>query len=458
MYPHDEALIAAPQTLQRPLPARRLLPVPLVGLGLGLGLLLLAGCGGAGSESGAGDKKNEAPTTAERIRVRTQKPARDRIAAYLETTSHVEAVFDADVYARATGVVKQLLAEEGDRVTRDQLLAVIDPDVATIELRQAELAKEEARRAVEESRLAFEEAQKNVTLARADADQAKRDHERNASLSAPTDSSGLRVIALKDAEASKLLWARAENAFTTAEFAVRKAELAKSAAETNLRKAEWSEKLAVEGLEKTNVRAPFDGVVSARMVKLGQSVTVQSVAFHVTDLTKLETSFYRPQRDLRVLGDGASREVVATSEAIPEAPGSERPMVFRGRVARVAPVVDPSTGTFKVTAALENPEGRLRPGLLVRVRVTLGERADAVLVPKRARVLEGEQPCVFVVRDGRTVRVPIEEGFSDTERVEVRNVGGDGQLRFDDDVVVVANVDLKEGLAVVSEGAAPSGG
>lgn len=393
--------------------------------------------------------------TAERIRVRTEKPVRDTIASYLETTSSIEAIREADLYPKTSGIVRQLLAEEGDRVEEGQVLAVLDQVEAKIALQQAEIAVDDAKRAVDEAKLAWEETQQRALLGKADAEQAKRDYERDRKLTESGDETGLRILAPKQVEASKLAYERAENARRISEFAVRRADLAKLAAETGLAKAEWARELARVRVADTEIRSHFAGVVSQRGIKVGETATVQTKVFRITDLEKLQTVFYRPQRELKVLWNGG-QEVLATSEAIPNDPATGAPRVLVGRVERVSPVVDPQSGSFKVTASLRNDEGLLRPGLLVRVRVTLGRRENACLVPKRARVLEGDRPYVYVVRHGETVKVPIVEGFSDDTRVEVLNVDSRGLLA-EDDVVVVANVDLKEGLKVTLESSASGG-
>jgi membrane fusion protein (multidrug efflux system) len=400
-------------------------------------------------------------STADRIRVRTERPVVDTISSILETTCHVEAIREAEIYPKTGGVIREVLVEEGEMVKEGQVLAVIDQAEAKIQLKQAEIAVEESRRSVEESELALEESRKKETQAKTDADQARRDYERDKKLSSEQDESGLRIVAPKVLEASKLAWERADNTYQLAQFSIRRAELAVAAAKTNLTKSEWSCELARVRLTDTEIRTPFSGVVSMRGIKLGETATPQTKAFKITDLDRLQMVFYRPQRDLRVLATGG-QPVTATSEAITIDPYTNELRVFSGVVERVSPVVDPASGSFKITASLDNSQRLLRPGLLVRVRVTLGRRDQAFLIPKRARVLEGEKPFVFVVRAGITVKIPIEEGFSDADRIEVRNISKDAGaaegLRPDDMVVVVANVDLKEGLKVTPEAGGPTGG
>ena len=162
-------------------------------------------------------------------------------------------------------------------------------------------------------------------------------------------------------------------------------------------------------------------------------------AFSIVDAARLRVTLPRPQRELSLVREGLS--LVAWSEALP---GRE----FAGRVLRVSPTVDPATGNFRLTAEIDSGDGGLRPGMLVRVKITTDKRADAVLVPKKAVLYEGAQPVVFAVREGKAVRIPVEEGYSDLERMEVRNVGEDG-VRPDDRVVVAGGADLRDGGSVL---------
>src|SRR4030095_12482290 len=157
-----------------------------------LGFVTLSGTActkSQGAETSAASRAARAPAsapaggslTADRIRVRTEKPARDVIASYLETTSHVEAIADADVFVRGSGFdrsapVREIRVEEGDRVKAGQILAVLDQVEARNALDQSEILFKESERAVEDAKLALDESNQRVTLATADADQSKRDY------------------------------------------------------------------------------------------------------------------------------------------------------------------------------------------------------------------------------------------------------------------------------------------
>lgn len=407
-------------------------------------LLWAAGAAGCGvkAESPPGASTGGSTTgkpAADSARVRVALVARGEIAAFLETTATVESEAMVDVYPKVGGVVRFLDAEEGTTVAAGAVLARIEDEDATLNERSARVAHEEAVHRETQAALALEEAGKRAEQARIAAEQSKRDWDRTRAMASPEETGRPIVVAPKDVEAAKLAWEKAEGERALADFGVKKVGLDQSAAKVAVEKAQIAWDLAKRRLADTRIVAPFAGVVADRRVKVGETVSGATRAFCIVDAARLRVTLPRPQRELPLVREGLS--LVAWTEALP---GRE----FAGRVLRVSPTVDPATGNFRLTAEIDAGEGGLRPGMLVRVKITTDRRADAVLVPKKAVLYEGAQPVVFAVREGKAVRIPVEEGYSDLERMEVRNVGEDG-VRPDDRVVVAGGADLRDGASVL---------
>lgn len=184
-------------------------------------------------------------------------------------------------------------------------------------------------------------------------------------------------------------------------------------------------------LSYTNIVAPFDGVVAQRMAKEGNLIQVNQAMFKVVDTSRLEAVLNVPERELATLKAG---QTVALR--VDAAPG----VAFDGAIDRVSPVVDAASGTFRVVAAFSDASGVLKPGMFGRVEVVYDERAQALSVPREA-LIEGEGvPAVFVVREGRAVRTPIEVGHLSGSLAEVR-----GGLTEGDRVVTTGKVTLRDG-------------
>src|SRR5262245_6098071 len=320
--------------------------------------------GGAAPAKPAGDS----------ARVRVAPVSRGEIAAFLETTATVESEAMVDVYPKAAGVLRSLEAEEGTAVVAGSVLARIEDEDATLNERNARVVHNEAVHRESTAALALEEAGKRAEQARIAAEQAKRDWDRTKAMASPEDTGRPVVVAPKDVEAAKLAWEKAEGERALADFGVKKAGLDQSAAKVSVEKAQIAWDLAKRRLADTRIVAPFAGVIADRRVKVGETVSGATKAFCIVDAARLRVTLPRPQRELPLVREGLS--LVAWTEALP---GRE----FAGRVLRVSPTVDPATGNFRLTAEIDAGEGGLRPGMLVRVKITTDRRAGAGLLPKK---------------------------------------------------------------------------
>lgn len=322
--------------------------------------------------------------------VRVRPATRGVIERRLEATANVESLDVVDVMPERAEPVVEVLAEEGQRVSAGQELARLRRD-------QAVLARQDAEVRVAEMKLATEQAQ--------------RDFERNQRLWQEGGNTP-RLIAEQALETSRQAWDRALSA--------------EAAAVVALERADWD-------LERCTLRSPIAGTVTVRDLSLGDMATVGQRAFQIADLSAPKLIFYRPQRELGLLRVG--QPLVAISEAMP---GREVP----GLIERVSPVVDPTTGTVKVVAALQPGESLVPMGVLMRLVLVLERRDDALLIPKEALLYESGAAFVFVVREGLAHRVEIIPGFEDARHLEAAA----GTLLAEGDALVVVGADrLAEG-------------
>jgi len=114
-------------------------------------------------------------------------------------------------------------------------------------------------------------------------------------------------------------------------------------------------------------------------------------------------------------------------------------MTFEGYVKRISPVVDPKSGTFKVTIGLRDRWRHLRPGIFVNVQIITDTHPEAILVPKQAIVYDGGDQYVFVVEDSTAVKVRLDAGFENNQYVEALSL-----IEPDTPVIVVGQNGLKD--------------
>jgi membrane fusion protein, multidrug efflux system len=185
---------------------------------------------------------------------------------------------------------------------------------------------------------------------------------------------------------------------------------AQDTAASNAQVAEAKLKLAQARLSKMRIVAPFDGVVGIRGVSLGDYVKDGADLVNVEDVRILKVDFRLPERNLTQIKVGQGIEVVA--DALP----GER---FAGQIDAINPRIDANGRSLEIRAKLENTAGKLRPGMFVRVRVIVGERTNALLVPEEAIVPQGAEFHVYKVVDSQARRVPVKIGVRRDALVEI---------------------------------------
>ncbi len=204
------------------------------------------------------------------------------------------------------------------------------------------------------------------------------------------------------------------------------------AVNATISRAQAQTAIAEANLARTIVRAPFDGMVTQRMVEPGTNVTLQTPVLMLA-AKGVEVRITLRDTDAPRISAGLAAEIAIS--------GEERPLV--GRVRQIAPSGDARAHTVDVIVAVDDPTGRLRPGTLAHVRLLTVQKANAIIVPASALITEGTAARVFTMVDG-TVRIrTVTTGLADHLNVEVT----DG-LRAGDLVIVAGQNTLHEGQAV----------
>jgi membrane fusion protein (multidrug efflux system) len=156
--------------------------------------------------------------------------------------------------------------------------------------------------------------------------------------------------------------------------------------------------------------------------------------FHVTALVPLVAYLHVPEREYRRIARGMPAALSVDALA------GQR---FDATIARISPVVDPETGTFKITVEVSDDSRRLKPGMFARINIISEVRNDALQVSRSAIVDNNGGQTVFIVRDGVAKQQDITTGLSANGMVEIL----DG-LSGDELIVVVGQAGLRDGAKV----------
>jgi RND family efflux transporter MFP subunit len=308
---------------------------------------------------------------------------------------NMQAFIDSPVSARASGYLKKWYADIGERVKAGQTLAEIDAPELDQQVRQAEAA-------VEQSKAALDQALANLQQGKANAELARVTAQRWSNLVA------------------KGVVSKQENDQYQAQYQAQAASVsaldkAVSASRSNIGSLEANLSRLRELQNYKTVRAPFDGVITARntdigaLVNAGGGVAAQEL-FHVAATSKLRVYLNVPQIYSRAAVPGISAELT-----LAEFPGRR----FHGKLVRTAEAMDSGTRTLLTEVDVENPTGELKPGAYAEVHLNIPAGARAVIVPVGAILFRSEGVRLGVVRDGKVNLVPVVMGKDFGTEVEV---------------------------------------
>lgn len=163
-------------------------------------------------------------------------------------------------------------------------------------------------------------------------------------------------------------------------------------------------------LAKSEVHAPFTGIVGLRQVSEGAFVAAGTDIARLEKIDQLKLDFRIPELYLARLKAGQTVRI-----AVDAYPNAE----FAGAIYAIEPVIEESTRTVQVRARIANDGLRLRPGMFARVSLRLGAREQAVWVPEQAIVPRGQDSFVFRVVGGKAELVQVRTGVRKVGEVEI---------------------------------------
>lgn len=302
---------------------------------------------------------------------------------------------------KVTGRVSELVVDLGSPVSKDQVLARLDPTDFRIRVEQSGAALRQARARLG---LSPEGSADHVDLeqtapvreARAVLDEARLQQDRTAKLL----EKGFISKVDFDAAVSRLLVAEGRYQASIEEVRDRQALLAQ-------RKSELA--LASQQLADTTLYAPFDGAVRDRKASVGEFLAAGTPVVALVRITPLRLKVAIPEREAAAIRIGQAVRVRI------EGDGAEH----SGRVVRVSPVLDEQNRTLTVEAEVENRQGRLRPGSSASAEILIDAEQQVVMAPASAIVSFAGIEKVIGEKEGRAVERRIRTGRRVGTRVEI---------------------------------------
>ncbi len=338
-------------------------------------VFILNGCGsdqedGTSARPGGGGMDRKTASGSIPVKVDTVKV--ESISMYILTNTTLEAQREVDIIARVSGIVEKFNYEEGASVKKGDIIVELDD-------REMRLATKQAKAKLDNTQRLFDRSQDMFT----------------------------------------------KNLISKEMFdeAIFQRETARSQYDNVLLQLEYA-----------SIRAPIKGVITKRILEIGDYITTNQIVYTMADYDLLLARIFVPEKEIGKIKPGQKAKIEV--EAFPN-------KSFEGIVKMINPVIDPSSGTVKVTIEIERANTGLLPGMFTSVYVLTDLHEDAIVVPKKSLILESEIDRLFVYENGQAFLRDVKVGFTDGSRIEILE-----GVYSDEMVITVGQEGLRDGARV----------
>jgi RND family efflux transporter MFP subunit len=324
--------------------------------------------------------------------VKVFKAVRMRISEKLFYTGTIEAWQKITLTPDVGGKIARILVNEGDRVGKGQVLAELDAEAITLQLKQAQAA---------------------LAVAQAGFNNAQTNLERMERLS--------KEKAVSDQQYEQV-------------------KLGYDSAKAQLEQAQAAVNLAQHSLDVSILKAPFGGVIASRNAEVGDVINPMMGGLSPGSAGGVLTLVDFSRIKIKVDISGADISRIQKGQAallrVPTIPGQE----FKGVVQVVNLAADPQTKQFGIEVSADNPDQVLRPGTFGEVIIEVHSHENALVVPQKA-ILENKY--IFIAQDGKAAKKEITLGLQNTTMVEISSGIAEGDL-----VIAEGNFGLEDGASI----------
>jgi HlyD family secretion protein len=343
------------------------------------------------------------------------KVERHDLAKSVVATGKVEPITKVEIKSKASGIVKKLLVDAGDKVKKGQLLAQLDKD-------EIQAQVDQSRAALTASEASLKGAQADYERAKVDAEGPdvpllKRAYDRAVGMA---KDGVVSTSALEDAQKNYELALNKQNV-AKAQLIVLKARIAQSQAQVARDQANL--KQSEEQLGYTDIMAPIDGVVLSRDVEMGDAVSsilvLGSAATLVMTLGDTSEVYVKGKVDESDIGK------VYLGQAARIKVESFKDKTFSGKVTKISPmgVEKDNVTTFEVRVSINNPGGELKAAMTANAEIILEEHPNVLQIPEGAIIYDKDKKASVEVpdpkgKDGKR-KVAVNIGISNGAKTEV---------------------------------------
>lgn len=350
------------------------------------------GFGGPGGPGGGGFGPRQ-PMTVETTAIK-----RGNLSESLTVVGNLIGAATVEALPKVSGRLETVLVRLGDRVTRGQRLAKVEDQEIQEQVKQAQAS-------FDVSSATIRQREADMRLAQTNLDRSRNLYERQLIPKQTFDDTEARYQA------------------AVAQVDLAKAQYAQAQARLDELKI---------NLANTVIASPVSGFIAKRALDPGAWITPNSSFISVVDISTVRLVANIVEKDLRRVHEG-----LKTSVEVDAFPGEK----FSGRIAHVAPVLDPATRTAQIEVVIDNAQFRLKPGMYAKVNFIVEQRDNVLVVPSNAVVDVGGRKGVFLPSDGGTAQFqPVTLGMTEPAQVEIASGIAEGTT-----VITTGAAALREG-------------
>ena len=371
----------------------------------------------------SGEAHTEEESSAVPVRVVTVE---ERLFSYnVRTVGTLFALHESHAGSKVSGRVAELYVEESDEVKKGDPLVKLEQEDFHDAMNQAEAAVKAAEAAL--ASVLAGTRREDIATAKAAFELAETEYHRMKDL---WETRSIPKARFDTAEAQ---YKTAKETYEKAVRGPREEDIEVARAQVNQARAGLE--VAKTALADSVIRAPFDGVIVGKFVDIGEMVGPSSVLFREVDIRRIKVEADIPETEFAYTTVGTPAFVSVDAYV-----GEE----FSGSVTLVNPSVDPMTRTFHVEMEIQNPDGRLKPGMFARVRLEVRqERKRGVPMEALNRLPGTGVYYVFTVLNGKAQKVNVTLGLREGNWVAVEE-----GLSVGDEVVTSGSALLQTGTRV----------
>lgn len=341
------------------------------------------------------------------------------------STGTVQPEREFPIKSNVAGIIGQVLVDKGDRVKKDQPLAIVsDPELMHAQQRARAELEEKQKRADAKTSPVVAEYDARISATKDMLEIAKREVQRIEPLIARAAAAQTDLDNANDR--LKTVWAQLESLKAQRSAKLLELEKELAFAQAALATADWN-------VQQQTLKSPIEGVVLDRPLSIGTRVAINDSLMRVADIAPAKLI-------MRASVDEEDIIKVRKDQIVRMTLYSYADRSFEGRVQKIYDQADAERRTFEVDVKMLEPDERLSPGMTGELAFEMASRDHAIVIPTQAVQKGGS---VFVVEGGRLKNAQVGLGLRGIERTEVRS-----GMKAGDKVVISAIADLKEGKRV----------